>query len=206
MYTYNESPNIIIELDDGETIPEGMSERNIPLDYGTCIEAIAYGATDFVELCNEGEPVCYGNAYAAYEFTAYMDGELRYFVFGPNEMQELKESRRVALEPVPQTIDELRGPFGAEYYDERNELVLEVSFEDESEEFADTYDLFDFTIRHPDETAVSYGRIFIGLPSGTPEKATRNVYDHRGMGFHFIGEVECGKNMLYRVARLVEAA
>ena len=92
MYVYNESPNIIVDLDGDKC----------PVDYGTVIEAIAYGATDFIARTNEGAPVNLGNDYAVYEFVAYNDGGYVFtYWFGPNEFKKLRENGTVTLEPLP---------------------------------------------------------------------------------------------------------
>ena len=91
MYAYNESSNIVLTLF-GDPCPE---------DYGTVIESIAYGATDFISLTNWGEPVNLGNDYAEYEFLALNDGCFYTYRFGPNEFKELRENGTVTLEPLP---------------------------------------------------------------------------------------------------------
>ena len=79
------------------------------------IEALA-GSIDvtFGDLLNEGFPVYLGNSYAQYEFTAYLDGMLWTFYFGPNELDELNRDGSVLLTPLGwNDIEEIRAAMAA---------------------------------------------------------------------------------------------
>ena len=96
MYAWNDYPNIVIELDDSENFFTGE-------DLGEeIISAVANsGSVDFLELVNEGCPVCLGNAYAVYEFLAYQQGVVYQYAVRPNESETLQVTGTVALQPFP---------------------------------------------------------------------------------------------------------
>lgn len=53
------------------------------------VVAVANEFPDFIDFLNEGAPVCLGNGYAWYEFTALVNGYQYTFGFGPDDMAHL---------------------------------------------------------------------------------------------------------------------
>ena len=90
MYAEQEGNVITIALDE-----EGEHYDTI-LDALVCVFNCI---PDSIEFINEGAECCLGNSYAQYEFTAFLDGLIYSFAFGPNEYYELRDNGTVELVP-----------------------------------------------------------------------------------------------------------
>ena len=104
MYAFTENSTITIELEGGDA----PSIQEV-------VVTIANGDVTFGELLNEGWPVHLGNSYAQYEFTAYINGDLREFAYGPIEHDELVLKGIVTLHPEPtyELVPEVRAEVAA---------------------------------------------------------------------------------------------
>ena len=91
MFTENTHPTITVTLEDGDSY---NGETDAFVD-------VFNSVSDSIEITNDGFPVYLGNSYAQYEFTAYNDGEIFTYAFGPHEFSRLMEDREVILAPSP---------------------------------------------------------------------------------------------------------
>ena len=81
--------SIVAHLDEGETVDEAQT-----------LEALAYSIDiTFGDILNEGYPVNFGNAYAVYEFSAYVGGLEYAYSIGRLDIDELNNSGVVTLDP-----------------------------------------------------------------------------------------------------------
>lgn len=73
------------------------NDENVPT-LEEILEAMAYSIDiTFGELLNEGFPVCLGNSYAEYRFTAYVQGIEYEYGLGPMERESLENMRSVLV-------------------------------------------------------------------------------------------------------------
>jgi hypothetical protein len=102
---------------------------------------------------------------------------------------------------MQEDMQELRTASGFEYLDKDGNTLLEVSFEDRSDEFSETMELNDLTVWRPCGPATSYGHVTLLPPSGTPQRQSRAVV----IDGTRIGDVDC-THLMPSLARLLERA
>ena len=88
MYAEQKGSGYTIHLEDEEY----TSYFDALVDVYNCIP-------DSIEFINEGAECCLGNDYAQHEFTAFVEGLVYSFAFGPNEYYELRDKGMVELAP-----------------------------------------------------------------------------------------------------------
>ena len=88
MYTEtNKYNDIVVHLEEGEKFDT--------LEDALC--AVFHTVDDSIDVLNEGFPICLGNSYARYEFTAFVDGLVFTFSFGPSDYRELCNEGKTTL-------------------------------------------------------------------------------------------------------------
>lgn len=74
-----------------------------PIGFAEVLAAMSWSADiDLIDVLNEDAPVCWGNSYAVYEFTAIAEGAQLTYPLTPNDLLELASSGTVTLSPYPQ--------------------------------------------------------------------------------------------------------
>ena len=88
--------------------------------------------------------------------------------------------------------------WGVEYFDLQGNSLMEITFDDVSEEYSDTYELVEVTAWTPEKSVTVYN-VFIDAPAGV---AGGLVYRNVFVDCECIGEVEC-HNMWLNVGLLL---
>lgn len=93
MYAENKFPNIIVYIDDDETINT----------FDEFLAGVFNSAPDSIEFVNEGFEIALGNAYAVYEFTAFNQTDGIPYVFTyvlrHEDWGKLLKDKQLELEP-----------------------------------------------------------------------------------------------------------
>lgn len=99
---------------------------------------------------------------------------------------------------IPKSVAKLQNEWSTTFYNYVGEVIMEMTYEDESEEYSEEYNFSEVTVWTA-ETSVTYHNVVLTAPSGV---ANGTIYRNVLIDGEYVGTVEC-HNLMWNLGQVL---